>query len=245
MITAIETSSAATADHFLFKDEARDRLLQADVDDTLTRVKLLTNLAFFQEYDGYEQYREQAQHVLLTYRLHHDEPLVHSYWWTLRVMEIRDWNFFRKIGGGPKGEVKKAFDSLSAAMKFDPYNENIRFLRAGVAVEAAKNIPEMLDLAKEDLQYLDEALDRTDEGAKFFLELLWAKYYYWRSEKGEKHIKQRFLIFAQFHVNEAYQYAQFDTYRNEIVLWYKRIIRKKPKTSIWSEEVLTLVKNTG
>ena len=144
MITAIETSSAKTAAPFLFQDEARDRLSHVDISDTLTHVQLLANLAFFREYSGYKQYREQAQRLLLIYRSSHDEPLVHAYWWALRVMEIRDWNFFQKLLGGAKGEVQKAFDSLSAAMQLDPYDENIRFLRISVAIEATKDIPEML-----------------------------------------------------------------------------------------------------
>ena len=241
MITVIETSSAKTADHFLFREEAKDRLMQIDASDTLTQVKLLTNLSFFKEYDAYKQYREQAQQFLFAYRQKHDEPIVHAYWWALRVMEIRDWNFWQKIGLGAKSEVRRAVDSLSAAMQLDSSNGNIRFLRIFVVIEAAKNIPELLDKARDDLQYLDFGQDRSDEGAQFILELLWAKYYYWRAEKGEKHTKQRFLTFAQFHLNEACQYAQFETYRDEIVHWYKRIKKKKPKYTIWNEEVLKLV----
>ncbi len=243
MITAIETSSATIADHFLFRDEALRRLEQVDSADTLTRIKLLINLAFLKDYEGYKDYRKEAQQLIKAFRAGDSTALVDAYWNVSKIMEVRDWGWWSKFTKHPIDTIVQALDSLSYAREQDSLNGIIPFLRISAAIEAADNIPKLLSIARDDLRYLDFGLDRSDEGAKFFLELLWAKYYYWRVEKGEEHTKQRFLTFSQFHINEAIRYAECQYYQDEIVEWYKRINKKKPDTKIWSKKVLKLVRD--
>ncbi|MFA5134791.1 MAG: hypothetical protein WC505_03270 [Patescibacteria group bacterium] len=237
----IQGAVAATADHFLFTEEARRRLEVTPVADTLTRIRLLTNISFTRANDDYSDARKEAQQLVEAYVRGHSEPVVRAYRSALQVMEIREWSKLRKAFAGAGGLVREAFDSLTALRNLEPKNENIRFLRINVGLEAAANLSDLLIRILEDLEYLDLELDRSDRGACFFLELDWAKYYTWQAETEDERMQQRFLLFAQYHLLAALQYAERPYYREQIISWKQRIDKKKPKIVIWNEAVDKLV----
>lgn len=243
-IVLIQAAVAKTADHFLFTAEARAQLKLTPEADTLTRIKLLTNIGFTRANYDYDDARKEAQLLVEAYLLGHREPIAHAYQWTLSVIEIREWNSLHKLFSDARGLVHEAFNNLTALRDQEIKNENIRFLRINVAIEVARKLPDLLTRTREDLEYLDKELNRSDLGACFFLELDWAKYYYWRAEKEGKRTKQRFLLFAQLHLNEAVQYAERPYYREQVVEWKRRIDKKKPSIRIWNEEVQKLVKDS-
>lgn len=243
MVTAGYSSDGdSIAIHFLFTDDARVQLDSTNPADTLVRIKLLTNLAFLKEYNGYQEYRKEAARLDSLFWRSDTTSVTQAYHWALRVMEIRDWGWFAKMVGKPVTNACLAFDSISSILAVDSSNEIIRFLRINVAIEMAPHAPYLLDTAYLDLCWLDVNMDGIDRGASFFTELLWAKYYYWCVKKQKDIDKLWYLENAQCYLNSAFSYAQRPFYEREIVCWKKMIDKEGPVKTNWSKEVENLSK---
>ncbi|MFH1207201.1 MAG: hypothetical protein V1668_01175 [Patescibacteria group bacterium] len=225
------------APYFCFGEQAQavlDSLEHGKSPDTMTMVVLAHNITFK---NRDKKMREKAEKLLEKWAKHDTSTLVEAYLGSVQMIKVRDKgkivNGLKIVGsifGGesPYMTARKAFGRISQAVKDDPNNLILRFLRSTAAVESAEYLPELLAVAREDLQYLNAQVLSDDTVGCFFLWLTWAKYYhnpYLAIDDPNAQILAEHYICAAWEL--AHQSARSPDYQAEADRWERKIFFKE------------------
>lgn len=181
--------------YFLFGKDAREMLdsLELACSQDYFLMGILAHNISFSDHD--DDMTERAKKYFKKCEPNCSEQgLAEAYRGSLKLLEIRDRWGARKVGEtilgwipkiGPSTTIEdaeKAFEELTQARSNDQRNVMIRFVRATACVEIAEHSQGLLPQARDDLRFLYRFADKSDTVQMFFLELIWAKYEYRKTE---------------------------------------------------------------
>ncbi len=165
-------------------DALRNDLQQICDTSRLTLAILSHNLSFKLKDPELRKYSEE-----LFKQLKKDSAclIYEAYLGSLRMMKVRDEGVkgavvsgFKSIFGGKSayGKAREGYSRLSATICRDTLSIPLRMLRVSAAVESSDKLPELLDSARIDLEWLTGYYDKLVPEERFLVLLTWAKYYY-------------------------------------------------------------------
>lgn len=214
--------------HFLFRSEARiavDTLSDTvTTNGVLTRMVLMHNLGFHKD----KSMREKAEKLLKKRFPAKDRtPLLNAYAGSLQMIKVGHRTMGSKVlrtanplVKSPYKEARDGFRIISEAGEKDSANTIIRVLRATASAESAEHLPELFEVAAEDLAWLESTVIDVDSVMHFFINLNWAKYHYKRAKTQST---EGAIELARERVERAKDYACTPVYAGWAAEWEKRI----------------------
>ena len=232
------TDTSAASPTFVFGEDAHRLLdsLQSNKSDDFLTMGILAHNISFREKD--KDMTEKAKDFLSSCADSVNQHTRAAYQGTLKLLKIRDkakinaaistvCSFFG--GESLYTKARKAFGEISEALAKDSTNIEIRFLRANVAVEIAEHLPELLDTALVDLDYLSREMCM-DSVQLFYFHLTWAKYCYkFYVANPKDHYP---LSLGRGWVEMSTMYVQSSSQRKEYELWSAHIADAMTKHKI-------------
>ncbi|MFA5052408.1 MAG: hypothetical protein WC544_05125 [Patescibacteria group bacterium] len=219
------------------KSSARLRIdsLQVDLrylcDTSRLTLALLAHNLSFKEKDP--KLREYSERLFKQINEDGSSAVCTGYLGSLKMMKVRDdgkggaiVSGLSTLFGGKSayGKARDGYHDISKSLEQDSSSVELRVLRASAAVEAAEYLPELLDSARLDLEWLSSVDSQLVPAARFLATLTWAKYYYWQDHK---YPSDTTLEAIDAWACRAYELAAADSclqlyYESEAMLWLEK-----------------------